>query len=81
MWRLGSLVNCKTGLFKARKSTKSLQCEGPTVDFWSVFSSQIVLEVVFVLKPQSMTLLGRAVVDGAGESQGRKVSAEEQRCL
>lgn len=51
------------------------------MDFWPVFSSQIVLEVVFVLKPQSMTLLGRAVVDGAEESQGRKVSAQEQRCL
>ena len=51
------------------------------VDFWPVFSSQVVLEVVFVLKPQSLTLLGRAVVDGAGQSQGRRVSAKEQRCL
>ena len=78
MWRLGSLVNCQTGLLE---TTKSLQCEGPMVDFWPVFSSQIVLEVVFVLKPQGMTLLGRAVVDGAGQSQGRRVRAKEQRCL
>ena len=51
------------------------------VDFWPVFFSQVVLEVVFVLKPQSLTLLGRAVVDGAGQSQGRRVSTKEQRCL
>lgn len=61
--------------------TKSLQSDGPMVDFWPVFSSQVVLEVVFVLKPQSLTLLGRAVVDGAGQSQGRRVSTKEQRCL
>lgn len=47
---------------------------------WPVFSGQTAPGAVFVLKPQDVPLLGRAAVDGAQGSQGRKGSAKEQSC-